>query len=162
MIRTGLRSAIFAAILVLLSLTVPSVRSDSDELGGKFVFPNASNTYVNPCAGNAAVTGSVTFTAVVRADDQGGGRGSVSVSAVFVGSATDTANNSLTIRGSAQAFYNTLSDHYVLPTVLDYDATNNPAMSFRALTDTTVFVDMATQKPFNFGNVGLKQSCDHK
>jgi len=159
----GLRATFSTVILVLLAIGVPAVRSDSDDLGGKFTFPNSTNTYTNPCEGNIAVNGTVNFTTFVHATSSGGGKGSVLVSVLFTGgSLTDTLTNKFVMHGSATAFYDTLSDHYVLPTVLDYDDSSNSSLDFFGLTDTTVFVDPKTQKPFGFRNVGAPPVCNKK
>jgi hypothetical protein len=159
----GLRAAFSAVILVLLALDVPAVRSDSDDLGGKFTFPNASNSYINPCEANAAVNGTVNFTTFVHANSSGGGKGTVTISVLFTGGGvTDTFGNKFVMHGSATALYDTLSDHYVLPTILDYDDPSNSSLDFFGLTDTTVFVDQKTQKPFAFRNVGGPPVCNKK
>jgi hypothetical protein len=147
-------------ILVFLSLGVPAVRSDSDDLGGKFTLLNATNQYTNPCEGNAQVHGTVNFTATVQANNGPNGHGAVFVSVGFYGGSVTDGTNTFAVNGSAQAFYNTLSDHYVLPTNLDYDDQSNESLSFLGPTDTTVFVNRATQKPFNFGNQGFAPTCD--
>jgi hypothetical protein len=149
-------------VLVSLSLGVPAVRSDSDELGGKLTILNTSNAYTNPCEGNTQVKGTVNFTATVQADSGSNGHGSVFVSVRFYGGSVSDGTNTFTVNGSAQANYDTLSDHYVLPTNLDYDDENNKSLSFFGPTDTTVFVNRATQKPFNFGNFGFPATCDQK
>jgi hypothetical protein len=151
---------IAAVFLVFLSLGVPAVRSDSEELGGKFTLLNASNQYTNPCEGNAQVHGTVNFTATVQATGGPNGQGAVFVSVRFYGGSVTDGTNTFTVNGSAQALYNTLSDHYVLPTNLDYDDPSNASLSFLGPTDTTVFVNRATQKPFNFGNQGFTPTCD--
>jgi hypothetical protein len=159
----GLRATFSAVILLLLSLGAPGVRSDSDELGGKFTFPNATNTYTNPCEANIAVNGTVNFPTFVHASNFGGGKGTVLVSVLFTGgSLTDTLSNKFVMHGSATAFYDTLSDHYVVPTILDYDDPSNSSLDFFGLTDTTVFVDQKTQKPFAFRNAGAPPVCNKK
>jgi hypothetical protein len=149
-------------VLVSLSLGVPAVRSDSEELGGQFTVLNATNSYTNPCEGNAQVKGTVNFSATVRANSGSNGHGSVFVSVRFYGGSVTDGTNTFKVNGSAQAFYDTLSDHYVLPTILDYDDQSNESLSFFGPTDTTVFVDRGTQKPFNFGNLGSTATCDQK
>jgi hypothetical protein len=138
------------------------VRSDSDELGGRFTLLNASNSYTNPCEGNVQVKGTVNFTVNVQADSGSNGHGSVFVSVRFYGGSVSDGTNTFTVNGSAQANYDTLSDHYVLPTILDYDDETNKSLSFFGPTDTTVYVNRATQKPFNFGNFGFAPTCDQK
>jgi hypothetical protein len=158
----GLRAGFSAVFLAVLFLGVPAVRSDSNQLGGKFTFPNANNTYTNPCAGNVAVNGTVNFTAFVSASKLGGSKGTVLVSVLFTGGTlTDTSGNKYVMHGSATAFYDTLSDHYVIPTNLDYDVPGNHALDFTGSTDTTVFVD-ENQKPFAFRNAGEPPVCDAK
>jgi hypothetical protein len=155
-------AAFSAVFLALLFLGMPAVRSDSIQLGGKFTFPNANNTYTNPCAGNVAVNGTVNFTALVSATKSGGGKGTVLVSVLFSGGTlTDTLANKYVMHGSATAFYDTLSDHYTLPTNLDYDVPSNHTLDFTGSTDTTVFVDQ-NQKPFAFRNAGEPPVCDAK
>jgi hypothetical protein len=158
----GLRAALFVAFFGVLFLGVPAVRSDPNQLGGKFTFPNANNTYTNPCEGNAAVNGTVNFTAFVSATSLGGGKGTVLVSVLFTGGTlTDGHGNKFVMHGSATAFYDTLSDHYILPTNLDYDDPDNPKLNFTGSTETTVYVDQ-NQKPFAFRNAGEPPVCDAK
>lgn len=160
--RLKIPVAAFVTILVFLSLGVPAVRSDSEELGGKFTLLNASNSYTNPCEGNAKVTGTVNFTTTVIANNGPDGHGPVFVTVRFYGGSVTDGTNTFTVNGSAQAIYDTLSDHYVLPTNLDYDDPSNASLSFLGPTDTTVFVNRTTQKPFNFGNQGFTPTCDQK
>jgi hypothetical protein len=157
-----LRAAFCAVFLAVLFLGVPAVRSDSNQLGGKFTFPNANNTYTNPCEGNVAVNGTVNFTAFVSATKLGGGKGTVLVSVLFSGgSLTDTFGHKFVMHGAATAFYDTLSDHYVLPTNLDYDDPSNSSLDFTGSTDTTLYVDQ-NQKPYAFRNAGEPPVCDAK
>jgi hypothetical protein len=156
----GLRSAFCTAFLGLLFLGVPAVRSDSSQVGGKFTFPNANNTYSNPCEGNVAVNGTVNFSAIVSATKLGDGKGTVLVSVLFTGGTlTDTLGNRFVMHGSATALYDTFSDHYILPTNLHYDDPSNSSLDFTGETDTTVFVDQ-NQKPYAFRNAGEPPVCD--
>jgi hypothetical protein len=159
MTATWFRAAFCSAFLGALLLGAPAVRSDSNPLGGRFTFPNANNTYTNPCAGNAAVNGAVNFTAVVSATRQGGGKGTVLVSVLFTGGVlTDALGNKYVMRGSGTALYDTPSDHYVVPTNLEYTVPSNPSLDFTGSSDTTVFVDQ-NQKPFAFRNAGAPPVC---
>jgi hypothetical protein len=158
----ALRAAFCAAFLVTVFFGTPAVRSDPNQLGGKFTFPNANNTYTNPCEGDAPVNGTVNFTALVSATNVAGGKGTVLVSVLFSGGTlTDGRGNKFVMRGSATAFYDTLNDHYILPTNLEYDDPDNPKLNFTGSTDTTVFVDQ-NQKPFAFRNAGEPPVCDAK
>jgi hypothetical protein len=162
MSRNSVKTLVTGAVVViaLVLVTTPAVRSKSgsEDLGGTFTQLNAPQTYGSPCEA-ATVTGGVNFKAVVRVDDWGG-RTDVRVSVTFHSdNETDGNGNTFTVNGSAHAQYDTLSDHYTLPTNLDYD-TANKSLSFLGPTDTTVYVDPLTQKPTSFLNGGFPPTCD--
>jgi hypothetical protein len=163
--RTTLRmlitAGVIAAALFLSTATPLRSTTGSENLGGTFTQLNAPQNYGSPCE-NAAITGGVNFKATVFVDEDWGSRPDVRVSVSFsANNQIDGLGNTFTETGSAHAEYDTLSDHYVLPTTLDYD-TSNKSLSFIAPSDTTVLVNRATQVPSGFSSTGFAGTCDRR
>jgi hypothetical protein len=145
-----LKQCVILVLFVLGSVSVALANPLGGTLSG-----SGPQSVTNPC-NQEVVSGTVNFRVVTQAH-QLGDLGDVLVIVTWQANQTGSMGNQYAETSLAIGAFNTLSNHYTIPTLLKYKGLHG-APSFTFLSDSPVVVDQ-NQKPTSVSSVGSSSTC---